>query len=81
MYEYSGLAQAWGIFSKAINVSPLDGDGMPSVSMLPDILKIYKPEMDRKTFYELVEYSMLRIREKIRDERIIAIEKARKGIK
>lgn len=63
--KYSGLAEFWKIFNRALNVSPLDGDGYPSISMLPYIVDVDKIGYSKEEFWCCVEYTMLKYREKI----------------
>lgn len=72
--EYSGLMEFWDLFMRAINISPLDGDSNPSVSMLPSIMGEIKQE-EREEFWQCVELSMIRFREMVSIERKKAIEK------
>lgn len=59
---------------RAINISPLDGDSNPSVSMLPSIMGEIKQE-EREEFWQCVELSMIRFREMVSVERKKAMEK------
>jgi len=59
----------WELFITAINISPLDGDGMPSISMISEIGKDFQVEMDSKTFWSCVVVSLSRIREQVQMER------------
>jgi len=53
---------------------------MPSVSLLPQLLKQKKVVMNENLFYEMSETAMVRIRLKIGDEREAALRKLkRKG--
>lgn len=76
IYLYSGIKPWWDVFSRALNVSPLDGDQMPSVSMLSVVMGRLK--IKKETFFEMTEYAMIRIRDKIRDEREAAIQRIKR---
>jgi hypothetical protein len=77
--KYAGLERFWEVFRKAINISPLDGDGQPSISMLPVILPGFEIDMDEKTFWDCTEIAMLRYREKVAEERKKQIAKMKRS--
>lgn len=76
--RYSGLDKFWRLFMQAINISPLDGDQMPSISMLPQIMDSVDIDMDKDVFWTCAEMSLLRLRERVRDERKAEIEKIKR---
>lgn len=63
---------------RAINLSPLDGDSMVSISMLPELLKGVDIE-DYEEFWTCVEVSFIRYKQSIYEKREEKLRKIRQN--
>lgn len=63
---------------RAINLSPLDGDSMVSISMLPELLKGIDIE-DYEEFWICVEVSFVRYKQHIYEKREDKLRKIRQN--
>ena len=63
---------------RAINLSPLDGDSMVSISMLPELLKGVDIE-DYEEFWTCVEVSFVRYKQHIYEKREEKLRKIRQN--
>lgn len=63
------------MFCRAINISPLDGNSFPSVSMINEIGKDFEVGMNEDEFWQSVSMSISSIRERTATRRKIEIEK------
>lgn len=59
----------------SINLSPLDGDCLLSVSMLPAIAEDIDINMPRETFWNCVNIALNRFKTSIREKRKTALKK------
>jgi len=58
----------------AWNISPLDGEELPNISMIGEIGKNKTIDMEEKEFWECVEYTSLKMRERIMKDRKVALD-------
>jgi len=68
------LYSFWQIFTRALNLSPLDGNKMPTVEWLQNV-SIEVP-MDQDDFWQATEYSLCYLRKHIIEKREVARRKA-----
>ena len=65
--EDQGLYSFWQVFIRALNISPLDGNQMPTVSML-QVMNV-EVEIDEQDFWQAVEFSLCYLRNHILERR------------
>lgn len=80
MLLYSGIQDIWRIYNLSIQLSPLDGDGMPSIyPALHDVLEGKVVNMDRDDFFLVINHFLNKMRDQVHHEREIARNKAKTG--
>jgi len=67
LLEFSGLKKFWRLFIRIINISPLDNNNYPTLTMLQS----YDGEIDMEAdeFYNCLEISFIKLKETIKIKR------------
>ena len=81
LLNYGGLLRFWEIFQTAISISPLDGEGLPTVSMINQVLETMEMDLTVEEFWSCTMMALAAHRKKAIAEIKKALRRSKHGSK
>jgi len=69
LFRYTDIPKAWAIFVDVVSISPVDSNGMPTLSLLEIYMKGGSVEMSRSNFWMCLKYFLQSMHQKILRDR------------